>query len=320
LKETRKLLSVVTSLTLALVFFCGCSFAGTPTASVIALNNDAVKALNDSNYELAIKTLITALKLDPSYTIALDNLIISYNFYGVSLKQKPAQALEQLHIAMLLDLENSVTKQNIDQMLRLMHHHPNDYRERIKIAESCYKQEDYIGAATEYYASWCLHPDLALREKVDATFNQVDDFYRNVGYGTADAFSTNTTLTKSSAVKLDSQIVDSDYYMRAMEVQIKHNWLPPDLNKRKSTIVQFQIQKDGSLRQVRITKYSGISTLDRAAFDAVEHAGPFHPLPKGWPDKLNVQFTFDYNKRPFPHPQVANKLDTDLSYLPSLAR
>jgi len=300
--------------------FSGSSLAGTPATSVITLNNDAVKALNDSNYELAIKTLITALKSNPTYTIALDNLIIAYNYYGLSLKQKPEQALDQLHAAMVLELENSVSKQNADQMLKLMHYHPNDYHERIKLAESYYKKADYVGAVAEYYAAWCLHPDPMIREKIHSTFNEVDEFYHDAGYGVTDALATISTPAKSSAIKLDRQIIDSDCYMSVMEAQIKRNWLPPDLNKPKSTVVQFQIQKDGALKQVRITKYSGITTLDRAAFNAVEHAGPFHPLPKSWPDKVDVQFTFDYNKRPFLHPHMANKLDTDLSYLPSLAR
>ena len=315
-----KLLSVVTAVVLALLVYCSSSFAGTPATTVITLNNDAVKALNDSNYELATKTLITALKLNPSYTIALDNLIISYNFYGLALKQKPAEALDQLHIAMLLELQNSVTKQNVDQILKLMHYHPNDYRDRIKLAESYYKKADYVGATAEYYAAWRLHPDSMLREKVQSVFQEVDDFYRDAGYGIADAFTTSSTPAKSSAVKLDNQLIDSDRYMQEMEAQIRSSWFPPDLNKRKSTMVQFQIQRDGALKQVRITKYSGVTALDRAAFDAIERAGPFRPLPKNWPNKIDVRFTFDYNKRPFPHPQVANKFDTDLSYLPSLAR
>jgi Tfp pilus assembly protein PilF len=59
---------------------------------VIGLNNEGVKALNANDYSLATAKFLEALRLDPTYRLALDNLAITYNNYGLQLRKKQSGA------------------------------------------------------------------------------------------------------------------------------------------------------------------------------------------------------------------------------------
>src|ERR1039458_6866509 len=58
-------------------------------------------------------------------------------------------------------------------------------------------------------------------------------------------------------------------------------------------IITFDIQRDGSVRNVRIAERAGNSTLDYSAQRAVMDAAPFPPLPQGFErNEANVELRF----------------------------
>ncbi|MFX9696103.1 tetratricopeptide repeat protein, partial [Acinetobacter baumannii] len=77
--------------------------------AVINLNNAAVKALNANNFPEAIKNFEAALKLDPSYKLARQNLAIAHNNYGLQQRNNPKLALSEFHKALFLDSSNATT-------------------------------------------------------------------------------------------------------------------------------------------------------------------------------------------------------------------
>jgi TonB family protein len=93
----------------------------------------------------------------------------------------------------------------------------------------------------------------------------------------------------------DDQDIDFGPYLAAMQRRIKKAWFPPKGNESKRVTLKFDIQRDGSVTNVRLQASSGVQVVDDAAIQAVQNAAPFAPLPKGSPDELDIKFTFDYN-------------------------
>lgn len=62
------------------------------------------------------------------------------------------------------------------------------------------------------------------------------------------------------------------------------------------TKVGFEINRDGSVRNIRVLRKSGNINFDLEAISAIEQAGKrgaFGPLPKGWvPNRLPIAFSF----------------------------
>lgn len=85
-------------------------------------------------------------------------------------------------------------------------------------------------------------------------------------------------------------------YMPKMQNQIKSNWNPPKSEKPSKVILNYEIKKDGTLGEIKVSTSSGDAKADEMAIEALKKSAPFEPLPKGFAgDKIDVQFTFDYN-------------------------
>lgn len=89
--------------------------------------------------------------------------------------------------------------------------------------------------------------------------------------------------------------VDMGPWMREMQRRIKKAWFPPKGNESKRIKVTFKVNKDGSVRKVKLLLSSGVSIADDAAIQAINDASPFQPLPDGVGDEIDINFTFDYN-------------------------
>ena len=60
--------------------------------------------------------------------------------------------------------------------------------------------------------------------------------------------------------------------------------------------VKYEIMKDGKLGDYEIISSSADKQVEKAAIKALKKSSPFEPLPEGFVgDKVDVQFTFDYN-------------------------
>lgn len=107
-----------------------------------------------------------------------------------------------------------------------------------------------------------------------------------------------TISTKSSVEKVEVSTMDNTFnsYMHKMQNRIKSNWVPPKSEVSSSTVLKYQIAKDGRLLDYNVITSSGDKYFDKAAIDALKKSAPFEPLPKEFTgDKIEVQFTFDYN-------------------------
>ncbi len=87
---------------------------------------------------------------------------------------------------------------------------------------------------------------------------------------------------------------DFSRYMAELQRRIKREWFPSRTPDSRRVVVMFKIFRNGELSHLRISQSSGDAKQDDMALKAVEHAAPFHPLPEGSDDDIDVQFTFDY--------------------------
>lgn len=135
---------------------------------VVLLNNNAVVALNDNNYELAIKKLEEALKIDPTYQAAHANLAIAYNNFGLQLKNRPDEAIKVFHKALALDPRNDSTRTNLDTIIQYMGKNPKNFKDRLDLGNKALAQGDVIGAKIEFEAAIAIKPDPIVQEKLRA--------------------------------------------------------------------------------------------------------------------------------------------------------
>ena len=85
-------------------------------------------------------------------------------------------------------------------------------------------------------------------------------------------------------------------YMPKMQRKIKSKWEPPKRDSSSKVILKYEIKKDGNLGDYDVMTSSGDKKIDKAAIKALKKSSPFEPLPQGFSgDKVEVQFTFDYN-------------------------
>lgn len=108
--------------------------------------------------------------------------------------------------------------------------------------------------------------------------------------------------------------------MAALQTKIKKEWYPPTNLPRTNLVVRFKVAAAGEVSDLAVHKSSGVAKYDNAGLEAVRRAAPFASLPKGSPDKVDIEFTFDlwnYNDPEFrkqfikEHPEIKNPFGTD---------
>jgi Flp pilus assembly secretin CpaC len=134
--------------------------------TLIALNNEAVLALEVFDYAKAIELLEKALTLDPTYKSARENLAITYNNFGLSLQKKPAEAICYFHHAVFLDATNLTTQENLAGIIRKLGKDPNSFSDRLDLGDEALRTQDTKGAIVEYEAALQLREDSAARDSL----------------------------------------------------------------------------------------------------------------------------------------------------------
>ena len=117
---------------------------------VIELNNDGVRALNSNNTQLAIQKFEQALKLDPNYQFARENLAIAHNNNGLSLRTNPKAAIKEFHQAIYLNPNNTTTQSNLAGIITMMGKNPHSFADRVQLGDDARHSGDMIGAIIEY--------------------------------------------------------------------------------------------------------------------------------------------------------------------------
>ena len=143
-----------------------------------------------------------------------------------------------------------------------------------------------------------LPPPLPTREDGGASALLGGDYQQNLANGGGDAFFSKEALAYKSVLN-PNQInalkdIDLSAYSAEME-RITQNWNPSYRTEAYTTILGFNIQKNGQITGLRVIKSSGSPEADRESLEAVQKSAPFIPLPPEFPlETLEVEFSFEY--------------------------
>ncbi len=122
--------------------------------------------------------------------------------------------------------------------------------------------------------------------------------------GLGESLNNPSTSTKNaSALELlsDTQGVDFKPYLIRILSAVRRNWfavMPESarFGRKGRVLIQFAINKDGSVPKLVIASTSGAEALDRAAVAGISASNPFPPLPDEFKGgQVRLQFTFRYN-------------------------
>ncbi len=91
-----------------------------------------------------------------------------------------------------------------------------------------------------------------------------------------------TSMAGSAAASLDDPDFTYSYYTDQLLAQIDAVWNRPVIGGDIEAVVQFVIDRDGSLGDVKLAKSSGYNSFDLAAMRAIQAAAPFPPLPAAY--------------------------------------
>lgn len=108
-------------------------------------------------------------------------------------------------------------------------------------------------------------------------------------------------LGSSLELQSDPMGVDFKPYLIRILSSVKRNWLAvvPEsarLGRRGKVVIQFAINKDGTVPKLVIAIPSGAEALDRAAVAGISASNPFPPLPAEFRGSvIRLQLNFMYN-------------------------
>lgn len=91
------------------------------------------------------------------------------------------------------------------------------------------------------------------------------------------------------------------WYVEAVQRRISGNWLQstidPAIRFAPRVVVEFQIFRDGAVRNIQMTTSSGNVSVDRSALRAVQDSVPFPTLPGDYAGSyVSVQFWFEFHR------------------------
>ncbi len=92
------------------------------------------------------------------------------------------------------------------------------------------------------------------------------------------------------------------WYVSAVRSRISGNWLvstiSPNILTASRVYLSFDILRDGTVTNVRVTQSSGIPEIDRSALRAVLASNPLGALPPNYSgSKVSVDFYFDFRRK-----------------------
>jgi TonB C terminal len=107
---------------------------------------------------------------------------------------------------------------------------------------------------------------------------------------------------RTGAVEIlsDTKGVDFVSYIQRILEQVRENWyhLIPDCAKmeNRKLAIEFAIEKDGRIADMRLVATSGKAILDRAAWGSIIASNPFPALPEAFTGPyVALRFRFSYN-------------------------
>ena len=91
------------------------------------------------------------------------------------------------------------------------------------------------------------------------------------------------------------------WYAELIRQKVAEHWrqdeVSPGVRTSNPAIVTFVIQRDGSVKDIRLAKVSGVSALDFSAQRAIQEAAPFPKLPDQFDkDSAAIEFWFELKR------------------------
>lgn len=107
---------------------------------------------------------------------------------------------------------------------------------------------------------------------------------------------------KSRSTKLSLNTIDTRYaeYMLSFKRRVELFWSYPTASVARAEQgrlkIDFTIDKDGTIKNIKLIKSSNYPALDDAAITALRLASPFQALPKNFDlNKIDINANFEYN-------------------------
>jgi protein TonB len=112
----------------------------------------------------------------------------------------------------------------------------------------------------------------------------------------------NATGQQMGPLFFDPEGADFTAWINHFKNEVYRNWIVPQSALmgavRGHVDLEFSVQRDGTLAEIRLVKSSGTPALDRAAANALIGAR-FLPLPSDYrPDRISMQVSFFYGEEP----------------------
>ncbi|MHB1661368.1 MAG: energy transducer TonB, partial [bacterium] len=104
---------------------------------------------------------------------------------------------------------------------------------------------------------------------------------------------------KSATVNLNTTTIKYASYLLHVKNKIENVWEYPYRARRQGLsgllVIEFSINKNGSIHSISILRSSGKIILDKAAVKAIRDAARYNPFPHYWTiNRLNIIGTFIY--------------------------
>lgn len=147
----------------------------------IQLNNEAVKEINNKNWVSAIGKLEEALSIDPSYSLATQNLATANFCLGKELEGKGVylQALKHLHKALFFIsdsnalISRSVVEKVANETIAKLGKNPISFTDRVSLGDDAERNLDFVSASVEYTAALSISENAQVRGKLTHVLQQL---------------------------------------------------------------------------------------------------------------------------------------------------
>jgi len=129
-----------------------------------------------------------ALRIDPKFTVARENLAIAHNNYALFLashEHKMDEALKEFHRSIYINPNMSTNGSMNILIRRYFKKDPNKFSDRISLANKAKTDKDLIGAAVEYNAALKLKDDRDVHKKLGDIYKSLDDKEKAIAEYTA---------------------------------------------------------------------------------------------------------------------------------------
>jgi TonB family protein len=224
----------------------------------VELNNDGVRAISKKDWTTALEKLEEALKIEPTYGLALENLSIAYNNSALAISEKqPTEAADKFCKALFYSPDSETARENLNTCISSLGKDPKSYEDRVKLGDEASARKEYMVAFVEYRAARSIKQSAQIQSKIAEV----------------------TPLVGADAVKA----MESRAFRASVQKKVLDRWHEHHDTKYGPTFA-LKIGADGKIESVKLTKSSGRNSLDAFGSQLIRDCEPFSAPP----DKAEV--------------------------------